>query len=158
MRFLIVLLFSIAAFAQDRIVLQTNVLLDGKGGVLKNQQIVIENGRIVSVSPGKAKADYDLRGLTVMPGWIDTHVHLEWHMDANNKSVASGKPEDSALYTAADAWMELQDGFTTVQSVGSAPDGPVRDRIREGVLPGPRVLTSLNQIRGVSGEGDKQHV
>ena len=73
-----------------------------------------------------------------------------------NKSVASGKPEDSALYDAADAWMELQDGFTTVQSVGSAPDGPVRDRINQGVLPGPRVLTSLNQIRGVVGEGDKQ--
>ena len=156
MRFLLVLFFSVMAFAQDRIVLQTNVLLDGKGGVLKNQQIVIEGGRIVSVGPGKAKVDYDLTGLTVMPGWIDTHVHLEWHMDANNKSVASGKPEDSVLYDAGDAWMELQDGFTTVQSVGSAPDGPVRDRINQGVLPGPRVLTSLNQLRGVVGEGEKQ--
>ena len=131
MRFLLVFLFSVAALAQDRVVLQTNVILDGKGGVLKNQQIVIEGGRIVSVGPGKAKVDYDLTGLTVMPGWIDTHVHLEWHMDSNNKSVASGKPEDSALYDAADAWMELQDGFTTVQSVGSAPDGPVRDRINQ---------------------------
>ncbi len=158
MRFLFVLLFSVVAFAQDRIVLQTSVLLDGRGGVLKNQQIVIEGGRIVSVRPGKAKADYDLRGLTVMPGWIDTHVHLEWHMDASGKSVASGKPEDSALYDAADAWMELQDGFTTVQSVGSAADGPVRDGINRGVLPGPRVLTSLNQIRGVVGEGEKQKV
>src|ERR1700728_2848646 len=89
MRFLLVLFFSVMAFAQDRIVLHTNVLLDGKGGVLKNQQIVIEGGRIVSVRPGKAKVDYDLTGLTVMPGWIDTHVHLEWHMDSNNKSVAS---------------------------------------------------------------------
>ena len=51
MRFLIVFLFSIVAFAQDRIVLQTSVLLDGKGAVLKNQQIVIEGGRIVSVGP-----------------------------------------------------------------------------------------------------------
>ena len=67
---------------------------------------------------GKAKVDYDLTRLTVMPGWIDTHVHLEWHMDANNKSVATGKPEDSALYDAADAWMELQDGFTTVPECG----------------------------------------
>ncbi len=158
MRFLFVLLFSGAAFAQDRIVLQTNVLLDGRGGVLKNKQIVIEGGRIVSVGPGKAKVDYDLRGLTVMPGWIDTHVHLEWHMDANEKSVASGKLEDSVLYDAADAWMELQDGFTTVQSVGSAADGPVRDRINQGVLPGPRVLTSMNQLRGVVGEGEKQKI
>jgi imidazolonepropionase-like amidohydrolase len=158
MRFLFVLLFSVMAFAQDRIVLQTSVLLDGKGGVLKNQQIVIADGRIVSVGPGNAKVDYDLRGLTVMPGWIDTHVHLEWHMDANEKSVASGKLEDSVLYDAGDAWMELQDGFTTVQSVGSAADEPVRDRISQGVLPGPRVLTSLNQLRGVVGEGEKQKV
>jgi imidazolonepropionase-like amidohydrolase len=44
--------------------------------------------------------------------------------------------------------MTLQDGFTTVQSVGSAIDGPVRDRIAQGVIPGPRVLTSLIQIQG----------
>jgi imidazolonepropionase-like amidohydrolase len=158
MRFLIVFLFSFVAFAQDRIVLQTSVLLDGKGGVLKNQQIVVEGGRIVSVGPGNAKADYDLRGLTVMPGWIDTHVHLQWHMDANHKAVAGGaKPEEMALYTAADAWMELEDGFTTVQSVGSTFDGPVRDRIHDGVLPGPRVLTSLIQIQGMGGEGEKRH-
>jgi len=158
MRFLIVFLFSIVAFAQDRIVLQTSVVFDGKGGVLKNQQIVIEDGRIVSVGPGNAKADYDLTGLTVMPGWIDTHVHLQWHMDANRKSVSGGvKPEEMALYTAADSWMELEDGFTTVQSVGSTFDGPVRDVIRQGVLPGPRVLTSLIQIQGMSGEGEKRH-
>jgi imidazolonepropionase-like amidohydrolase len=138
-----------AASAQDRIAIQTSTILDGKGGVLKNQQIVIEGGRIQSLAPGSSKADYDLRGLTVMPGWIDTHIHLNWHMDANHKSVAGGgKPEDAALYTEADAWMTLQGGFTTVQSVGSAIDGPVRDRINEGVLPGPRVLTSLIQIQG----------
>ena len=158
MRFVIVFLFSIVAFAQDRLVLQTSVLLDGKGAVLKNQQIVVEGGRIVSVGPGKAKVDYDLTGLTVMPGWIDTHVHLQWHMDANHKSVSGGvKPEEMALYTAADAWMEFEAGFTTVQSVGSTFDGPVRDVIRQGVLPGPRVLTSLIQIQGMGGEGEKRH-
>jgi imidazolonepropionase-like amidohydrolase len=158
MRFLVVFLLSIVAFAQDRIVLQTSVLLDGKGAVLKNQQIVIEGGRIVSVGRGNAKADYDLTGLTVMPGWIDTHVHLQWHMDANHKSVSGGvKPEEMALYTAADARMEFEAGFTTVQSVGSTFDGPVRDVIRQGVLPGPRVLTSLIQIQGMGGEGEKRH-
>jgi len=93
-----------------------------------------------------------------MPGWIDTHIHLNWHMDANRKSIASGgKPEDAALYTEADAWMTLQGGFTTVQSVGAAIDGPVRDRINEGVLPGPRVLTSLIQIQGAGGGRGQQH-
>jgi imidazolonepropionase-like amidohydrolase len=147
-----------AASAQDRVVIQTSAILDGKGGVLKNQQIVVEGGRIQSVGRSAGKANYDLRGLTVMPGWIDTHIHLNWHMDANHKSIASGgKPEDAALYTEADAWMTLQGGFTTVQSVGAAIDGPVRDRINEGVLPGPRVLTSLIQIQGAGGGRGQQH-
>jgi imidazolonepropionase-like amidohydrolase len=141
------------AFAQgsSRIVIQAGTILDGKGGVLRNQQIVIEGSRIVSIAPGKAPATYDLRGLTLMPGWIDTHIHLNWHMDAKHKSATGGgeeKIQDTALYTEADAWMTLEGGFTTVQSVGSAIDGPVRDHINEGVLPGPRVLTSLIQIQG----------
>jgi len=151
MRFLVLLLVSLTAFAQDRIVLKAGTVLDGRGGVLRNQQIVIEAGKIVSIAPaGTGNADYDLGNLTLMPGWIDTHVHLQWHMDANHKAVAGGVSSDEmALYTAADAWMTLKGGFTTVQSVGSTFDGPVRDHINEGVLPGPHVLTSLIQIQGM---------
>jgi imidazolonepropionase-like amidohydrolase len=151
-RFLLFVLAALCACAQSRIVLQTGAVLDGKGGVLRNRQIVIEGSRIVSVAPGNAKADYDLRSLTVMPGWIDTHIHLNWHMDANHKSVAGGgDPADAALYTEADAWMTLEGGFTTVQSVGARIDAAIRDRINQGALPGPRVLTSLIQIQGSSG-------
>lgn len=163
MRLLAVVLLSAVSFvpnlaqAQNRVVLQTGLLLDGKGGALHNQQIVIEDGRIVSIGPGHLKPDYDLNNLTLMPGWIDTHIHLQWHMDANHKAVAGGaSPEEMELYTEADAWMTLQGGFTTVQSVGSPFDKPVRDHVNEGVLPGPRILTSLIQIQG-SGGSDPQH-
>jgi imidazolonepropionase-like amidohydrolase len=150
-------LVSLAA-AQERIVINAGTVLDGRGGVAHNQQIIVENGRIVSVGPGSAKADYDLGSRTVMPGWIDTHIHLNWHMDANHKSVSGGgNPADMALYTEADAWMTLQGGFTTVQSVGNAADKPVRDRIAEGVIPGPRVLTSLIQIQGARGGRSDPH-
>ena len=135
------------------IVIQTSTILDGKGGVLKDRQIVIEGSKIRTVAAGKAKPDYDLRGLTVMPGWIDTHIHLNWHLDANNKSVSGGgKAEDMALATAADAWITLEGGFTTVQSVGSAIDANVRDIVARGLLPGPRILTSLRQIQGTNGD------
>jgi imidazolonepropionase-like amidohydrolase len=131
----------------NRIVLQTSTILDGKGGIQKNQQIVIEGSRIASVKPGKGPATYDLRGLTVMPGWIDTHVHLDSHFDARHK-MADG---NSALDTAENAWLTLQAGFTTVQSLGAEIDGPVRDRIAHGSLPGPRLLTSLRGIENTTG-------
>ena len=147
-------LFAAAGLAAAQpIVIQTSTILDGKGGTLHDRQIVVEGSQIRSVGAGKAKPTYDLRGLTVMPGWIDTHIHLNWHMDENNKSVSGGgKPEDAALFTAADAWMTLEGGFTTVQSVGAAIDALVRDRIHQGFIPGPRVLTSYRQIQANAGD------
>ncbi len=146
-------LASASALAQ-RIVIDAGLILDGKGGTLRNQQIVIEGSKILSVAPGAAVANYDLRGLTLMPGWIDTHVHLNWHFDAAHKYTGGrgDKPEDNALYTAENAWLTLQGGFTTVQSVGAAVDAVVRDRIQSGALPGPRILTSLRQINERSGD------
>jgi len=141
------------AAAQDRITLHASTLFDGRGNVLHNQQVTIEHGKIVSISAANGPADFDLTGLTLLPGFIDTHVHLQWHMDAHHKAIAaSPDQQEMALYDAADAWLELQAGFTTVQSVGSLYDAPVRDRIHEGVLPGPHVLTSLIQIQGIDGK------
>ena len=145
-------LIACAMFGQ-RLVIQTSTILDGKGGTLRNAQIVVDGTKIVSVGPGRAAADYDLRGLTVMPGWIDAHIHLNWHMDEHNKSVGGTRNQaDDALYSAGDAWMTLQGGFTTVQSVGAAIDGVVRDRIAQGLIPGARVLTSLRQIQANAGD------
>ena len=62
------------------------------------------------------------------------------------------EPRQAALATAEDAWVTLQGGFTTVQSVGAAVDGQVRDHINRGLLPGPRILTSLRQIQDRSGD------
>jgi imidazolonepropionase-like amidohydrolase len=150
----LILALAAPACAQP-IVLQTSTILDGKGGVLKNQQIVIEGGRIISVGPGKARATHGLRGLTVMPGWIDTHVHLSWHFDANHKLVnGREKPEDAARFTAENARLTLEGGFTTVQSVGAEIDKPIRDQIAAGAIAGPRVLTSLRQINERSGTPD----
>jgi imidazolonepropionase-like amidohydrolase len=145
-------LCAASVFAQP-IVIQTGAILDGRGGVLKNLQIVIEGSKIRTVAAGTAKATYDLRGLTVMPGWIDTHIHLNWHLDADRKSVSNGgKPEDMALETAGDAYMTLNAGFTTVQSVGAAIDANVRDIVARGLIPGPRILTSMRQIQANAGD------
>ena len=134
-----------------RIVIAASKLLDGKGGALRNARIVIEGSKIVAVyAGGRAKtspADYDLRGLTVLPGWIDAHVHISWSFgpDGKNLNEEGGTPE-AAYRTASNAWMTLMAGFTTVQNVGSAI--PLRDAIAKGVLPGPRILTGIEPLIG----------
>src|SRR4051812_21666018 len=157
MRLLIAAAMAALWLAQPptRTVIAIGTALDGKGGVLRNTRLVIENGKIAAIDPAAAPIDIDLRDRVVMPGWIDTHVHLNWHFDDHHVSVSGGEPaEQAALFTAEDAWITLQGGFTTVQSVGAAIDGVVRDRVNRGVLPGPRILTSLRQIQNRSGDPD----
>jgi len=151
--FLLALAFSAAA--QQRIILKTSTIFDGKGGVEKNRQIVIEGGKITSVDNSAGKGTYDLTGLTVMPGWIDTHVHLSWHFDAKDRLEQGGPPARQALYTEANAWTTLQGGFTTVQSLGAEIDAEVRDLIARGAIPGPRVITSMGSLNEKSGDPDK---
>lgn len=132
-----------------RIVIAASTLLDGKGHVLKNTRIVIEGAKIVAIDPNAGPVDYDLSGLTVLPGWIDGHVHITWSFDENGKNQGAGVTTPQAtLQSAANAWATLMAGFTTVQSVGSPADIPLRDAIAKGELPGPRILTSAQPLLG----------
>ena len=149
------ILLALEPAAPDRVVVAIGTALDGRGGALRDTRIVIQGGRITAIDAGAAPIDYDLRGLTVMPGWIDTHVHLSWYLDERRRSVAGGESLDrAALFTAQDAWLTLQAGFTTVQSLGAPVDRGVRDRIDDGGLPGPHVRTSLRQIMARDGDPD----
>jgi imidazolonepropionase-like amidohydrolase len=123
------------------------MLFDGKGKVLHDTRIVVERGKIVRLDPGATPVTYDLSGLTVLPGWIDTHVHIDWHFGPNGKlGDKEETPEQAALAHASNAWKTLLAGFTTVQAVGSPHDKDLRDAINRGELPGPRILTSLQPI------------
>ena len=143
-----------SAMAQDpqTQVIQASTALDGRGKVLRNVRIVIEGGKIARIESGPSKKDpvtYDLSGLTVLPGWIDTHVHITYHFGPNGRAQDRDEtPEQAALAIAANAWRTLQAGFTTVQSVGAPQDAFLRDEINRGVLPGPRILTALRPING----------
>lgn len=157
MRFLaLLLLASFPAFSQT-VVIKAGTVLDGKGGVLHNQRITIEDGHIVSIGAGGGPVTYDLSALTVMPGWIDTHVHLDWHFGKDGKLARTRdeKPEETVLYDAENAWRTLFGGFTTVQGVGSRFDALVRDRVNSDGFPGPRILTSFRQITKDSGDPEQ---
>src|SRR5204862_7429202 len=132
-----------------RIVIGASMLLDGRGHVLRDTRIVVEGSKIVALDPNASPVGYDLRGFTVLPGWIDSHVHITWSFGENGKNAGADETTQFAAYQAAsNAWLTLMAGFTTVQSVGSPMDVPLRDEIAKGALPGPRILTAVEPLEG----------
>ena len=144
------MLFTVllALFQGPSVVIQADRIFDGRGRIVPPTRIVIENGKIARLDPNAAGVGYDLRGYTVLPGWIDTHVHIGSHFGPDGRLAVETEPRGAAsLGAAANAWHTLQAGFTTVQSVGELADAALRDAITRG-LPGPRLLTSLDPIFG----------
>ena len=138
-----------APVAPAPVVLLTSRALDGTGRVLRDARIGVADGRITSLSAPARGRVIDLRGLTVLPGFIDVHVHLDSHFDRSGRIATDSEPADErALGLAGAAWDTLMAGFTTVQSVGDPAERALRDAIRDHGYPGPRVLTSLAPITG----------
>ena len=145
------------ANAAAPIVIRAATLIDGTGIVRKRVDVTVRDGRIVSVRPSSGRADVDLGNRVLAPGLIDTHVHLGWYITAKGRLHQSNDGDDertATLNAAGNAQRMLQAGFTTVQSVGGAEDGPVRDAIARGVMPGPRVITSLGSLSERAGSPD----
>src|SRR6266576_2412175 len=140
-----------AAPLQEPIVIRAATVLDGRGGVQHNVDIIIEGNHIARIVargalPAGARV-VDLGDRTVLPGLIDAHAHPAWYFNRQNRlhTAADGDtPAQSMLAAAANAYATLMAGFTTIQSVGSRSDADLRDWIATQGLPGPRILTSLD--------------
>jgi imidazolonepropionase-like amidohydrolase len=152
-------LLSAAPAAQDGpIVLQATTVLDGRGGVFRNTAIVVDGSTIARLDPAARGSAYDLRGLTVLPGWIDTHIHSGSGFDIKTGKAfpRDATPEQQMLYEMENLYQTLMGGFTTVQSLGSARrDLEARAWIDSGRLPGPRLLTSLRSVDHNTGDPEK---
>ncbi len=134
---------------KKRIVIGASTLLDGRGHVLHDTRLVVEGSKIVALDPKASPVDYDLGGFTVIPGWIDSHVHITWSFGPDGKNAGPEETTQFAAYqSASNAWVTLMAGFTTVQSVGSPMDLPLRDAIAKGAIPGPRILTAVEPLVG----------
>lgn len=153
--FLLATLVPCGASAQpDTTHILAGTLLDGAGGTQRNVMIDVVDGVIVRVGPVAGRTPtIDLSSATVLPGGIDTHVHINWHFDADGVTHddRNETEEQAFAYAAENARVTLLSGITTVQSLGSTIDGPLRDAIAAGEIPGPRVLTSLRSLSERSG-------
>lgn len=128
-------------------------LLDGTGQVLERVTVVVKGSKITAIeSPGSEPADIDLGSSTLLPGLIDVHVHIGWHFGANGRfEPRASTPAAEILYAAENAYLTLLAGVTTIQSPGQPGDVDLRDAIARGVLPGPRILTSIVQLTPLAG-------
>ena len=148
---------SIVSAQTEAVIIRAQSALDGRGRSVPDAVVVVQGGKIVSVESGRAgAATYDLRGLTLLPGLIDTHVHIDTHFGKDGRATSQGEtPQQSMLYSVENAWVTLMAGFTTVQSIGSPSDVDLRAAIARGVVPGPRLLTSLRPVNENTGTPDE---
>src|SRR5206468_588482 len=119
-RWLVVTALFVApiAFAQGQarpIVIRASTVLDGRGAVLRDVALVVEGTRIVRIDSNVSAPTYDLRGLTVMPGWIDTHTHIAAHFDRETGKVHSRQVNETAqqsmLYAMENPYNKFMAGF-----------------------------------------------
>src|SRR3989449_1477321 len=147
--------------ATARTVLRARTLLDGRGGVQYNVDILVVGRRIARIAPRAAVPAgarvVDLGDRSVLPGLIDVHPHPVWYFNRQNRLHTANDgdtPAESTLAAAANANAALMAGVTTIQSVGSRSDADLRDWIATQGLPGPRILTSLDPLTERSGGPD----
>ena len=127
-------------------------LIDGRGGSQQNVVVHVQNGRISRIDRSAGPVTYDLSKYTLLPGFIDTHVHILWHFGKDGRFDNSGEtPEDRIKAGIENARATVMGGFTTVQSVGERADLDLRAALEKDHLPGPRILTSVRQLNERSG-------
>lgn len=152
--------------ASKTYVLKAARLFDGKSNALvKPGVVIVADGKILATGPGAnipAGAEViDLGDATLLPGFIDAHTHLtaansnDWKQNfINGLQKTVGEQE---LDASVNARITLMSGITTVRDVGSSDylDVGLRNAIRNGVVPGPRMLVSVHAIGTTGGHCDE---
>ena len=121
-------------------------LVDGRGGSQQNVVVTLNGSKIASIGKSNGPVTYDLSKYTLLPGFIDVHVHILWHFGPDGRFAQGGTPDERIAAGVENAKTTVMNGFTTVQSVGEAADLTLRKKLQDENLPGPRILTSVRQI------------
>lgn len=151
--------------ASKTYLLKAAPIFDGKSNPLTTPGlIVVSDGKIIAVGakatvPSGAEV-FDLGDATILLGFIDAYTHLtmmysdDWKqntLDGLQKTIA-----EQALDASANARVTLMAGFTTVRDVGSHDylDVGLRNAIRDGIVPGPRMLITVHALGSTGGHCD----
>jgi imidazolonepropionase-like amidohydrolase len=158
-----------AAAAARPIVLKAAHLFDSVSGKLTEHGVVVVSGTQIQAVGSDAKIPdnaqvIDLGDATLLPGFIDAHVHLSeqsspnWYHDYFDSIMRF--PAEQALYGAHYAKLTLEAGVTTVRDVGSENyiSLGLRNAISAGMIPGPRMLVSNYAIGSTGGHADQDPV
>ena len=155
----------LAAQTFDQVtVVHAGRLLDKPGSAPNGPStVIIRNGKIVEVlsgyQPGPTGATLiDLKDKFVLPGLIDSHVHLDSDAGGDAALIESftDSPARAAYRTAGNAKKTLMAGFTTVRNLGDGSGATLalRDAVAAGELPGPRIIDAGRSISTTSGHMD----
>jgi imidazolonepropionase-like amidohydrolase len=156
---------ALAAVAPGVSIVHAGALLDMPGSPPKGKSsIVVADGKVREVRAGFVDAAalglpattpvVDLTRMFVMPGFIDLHVHLA---SARATDLTLRKPNEYfALVGAHNAETTLLAGFTTVRDLGSIGYSvlALRDAVKDGLVPGPKILASGDPISPTNGHAD----
>lgn len=157
---------STAAIAQtDQVtVIHAGQLLDQPGKPPRGPStIVIRNGKIAEIQSGHVAPPpgamlIDLKDKFVLPGLIDSHVHLDSDAGGNAAllETVTASPATNAFRAAKNAKKTLMAGFTTVRNLGDGSGATLalRDAIAAGDQPGPRIIDAGQPISTTSGHMD----
>ncbi len=151
------------------IVLKAAHLFDSVSGKLADGGVIVVSGKTIQAVgsdvglPAGAQV-IELGDATLLPGFIDAHVHLsmeggpDWYRDFYEGIMRF--PAEQALYGAHYAKATLEAGITTVRDLGSSDyiSLGLRNAIRAGVIPGPRMLVSNYAIGATGGHADQDPV
>jgi imidazolonepropionase-like amidohydrolase len=144
----------------DRTILTGALLLDGTGAPpAAGRAVVVEDGRIsavVAAADAPSGTTLRLDGLTLLPGLVNCHVHLCFGGEADPAAALAREAYPATVIRAVVRAREtLEAGVTTVRDLGGRDyaELSVRDAIRQGLIPGPRVLAAGRGICMTGGHG-----
>lgn len=157
----IILVISTNQLLAQKTILHCGQLIDVKvGQVLKEMTIEVEGNKITNIVKGYSPAGnsklIDLKNKTVMPGLIDSHVHLEGETNPNQfMETFTYNPADYAFQSVVFAERTLMIGFTTVRDLGgTGVNISLRNAVNKRLIKGPRIITAGKSIATTGGHAD----